>query len=164
MPEEHPHKQWARTLLTLSAICLISLYLAESFHSIVGYFQMSEQAQQEAETSVQGPQSPVGQAKRTQESTVELLRRRGDTFRRSAAAHRKSLRDLKKKVNSLHLRRINQKAGSVAGLGEGRARKRRELIGHVLGSRLDLTLDLSAGPSFLFCLAPDMRWFWRREL
>ncbi|XP_048346182.1 laminin subunit beta-1-like isoform X1 [Sphaerodactylus townsendi] len=81
----------------------------ESFHSIVGYFQMSEQAQLQAEASVQGAQSPVGQSKHTHQSTVELLKLRGNTFRRTAAAHRKSLRDLKKNVSSLHLHRINQK-------------------------------------------------------
>uniref|UniRef100_A0A670JZP7 Laminin subunit beta 2 n=1 Tax=Podarcis muralis TaxID=64176 RepID=A0A670JZP7_PODMU len=97
---------------------------AESFQSILGFFQESQLAQQRANSSVHGPQSPVGQSKLTHQATVELLRRRGDAFRKTAAAQRKSLRDLQKKAGSLSLSRINQKASYCSGRGCG-ARERR---------------------------------------
>ncbi|KAH0630315.1 hypothetical protein JD844_013234 [Phrynosoma platyrhinos] len=81
----------------------------ESFRSILESFQQSELAQQQAKASVQGPQSPVGQAKQTRQATVELLRRRGDAFRKGAAAHQKSLLDIQGKINSLDLSGINEK-------------------------------------------------------
>lgn len=87
----------------------------ESFRSILESFRQSEQAQQRANASVQGPESPVGQSKHTRQATVKLLKERGDTFRRSAAAHHKSLRDIQKKANGLSLRRINQKICGTSG-------------------------------------------------
>lgn len=90
--------------------------LAESFRSILESFRQSEQAQQRANASVHGPESPVGQSKHTHQATVKLLKDRGDTFRRSAAAHHKSLRDIQKKVNSLSLSRINQKVSPTVGV------------------------------------------------
>uniref|UniRef100_A0A8D2LJT4 Uncharacterized protein n=1 Tax=Varanus komodoensis TaxID=61221 RepID=A0A8D2LJT4_VARKO len=82
---------------------------------ILASFQQSEQAQQRANTSVQGPQSPVGQAKYTRQATVELLRRKGEAFRRNAAAHQKSLRDIQKRVNNLNLSKINEKICGASG-------------------------------------------------
>uniref|UniRef100_A0A670K2I7 Laminin subunit beta 2 n=1 Tax=Podarcis muralis TaxID=64176 RepID=A0A670K2I7_PODMU len=87
----------------------------KSFQSILGFFQESQLAQQRANSSVHGPQSPVGQSKLTHQATVELLRRRGDAFRKTAAAQRKSLRDLQKKAGSLSLSRINQKICGASG-------------------------------------------------
>ncbi|XP_060622491.2 laminin subunit beta-1-like isoform X1 [Anolis sagrei] len=87
----------------------------ESFHSILESFQQSELAQQRANASVQGPQSPVGHAKHTRQATVELLRRRGDAFRKSAAAHRESLLDIQGQIDSLGLSTINEKICGASG-------------------------------------------------
>ncbi|ETE64465.1 Laminin subunit beta-4, partial [Ophiophagus hannah] len=81
----------------------------ESFRSIVEYFQQSEQALRQANASVRGRQSPVVQAKHTRVVTVELLRQRGEAFRKRAAARQRTLNNIQRKVDALHLNNINQK-------------------------------------------------------
>lgn len=52
----------------------------------------------------------------TQRAAERALRQRGDTFRRGAAAARKSLREAQKRVMGLNIARINEKVR--AGLAE----------------------------------------------
>uniref|UniRef100_A0ABM5FJ00 Laminin subunit beta-1-like n=1 Tax=Pogona vitticeps TaxID=103695 RepID=A0ABM5FJ00_9SAUR len=89
----------------------------ESFRSISESFQLSEQAQRRANASIQGPRSPLGHAKRTRQATTDLLRRKGDAFNKTAAAHQKSLLDIQGDVRGLGLSGINEKicGASVGG-------------------------------------------------
>lgn len=158
--------------------------LAESFRSILGYFQVSKQAQQQANDSVQGPQSPVGRAQHTRQLTVELLKDKGDAFRRSAEAHRKSLHDIQRLVNSLSLSRINQKASTVVGTEVARERPKGRQGG--LRGKNSGPTSLSADPGICLlshhsayasvgdvgltglildcCFTSDLRYFRRRGL
>ncbi|XP_067396966.1 laminin subunit beta-2-like [Emydura macquarii macquarii] len=76
----------------------------ESYQSIRGSAELSGQAAQRANAS-----ALLGQAQRTQQATEGLLRDRGDAFRRSAAAHRRALRDAQKRAAALSVSRLNSK-------------------------------------------------------
>ncbi|KAK9405990.1 laminin subunit beta-4-like [Crotalus adamanteus] len=88
---------------------IVNASFSESFRSIVEYFQQSERALRQANASVRGRQSPAVQAKHTRLVTVELLRQRGDAFRKRAATRQRTLTNIQRKVDALHLNRINQK-------------------------------------------------------
>ncbi|CAM5165168.1 unnamed protein product [Natator depressus] len=87
----------------------------ESYRSIRASSERSRQAAQRASASVQGPASLVGQAQRTRQAAEGLLRDTGDTFRRSLAAQRRSLREAKKRAAVLSVSRLNEKICGAQG-------------------------------------------------
>uniref|UniRef100_A0A8C8SXF9 Laminin subunit beta 2 n=1 Tax=Pelusios castaneus TaxID=367368 RepID=A0A8C8SXF9_9SAUR len=87
----------------------------ESYRSIQGSFEFSRQAAQQANSSVLGTASLVGQAQRTQQATEGLLRDRGDAFRRTAAAQRRSLQEAQKRAAALSISGLNERICGAQG-------------------------------------------------
>lgn len=78
---------------------------AESYQSIVAAARDSRQA----EAVANGTAGELSAARARRRAAERLLRQRGDAFRRSMAAQRKSLREAQKRVSGLSMARINEK-------------------------------------------------------
>nr|XP_033781668.1 laminin subunit beta-4-like isoform X2 [Geotrypetes seraphini] len=87
----------------------------ETYNSILKYYLDSKNAENLANSSVFGPESPVAQSRNTRHSTERLLKENADTFRRNVTAHKKSLRELQRKIQGLNVVRINEKICGVPG-------------------------------------------------
>ncbi|XP_064422528.1 laminin subunit beta-1 [Latimeria chalumnae] len=87
----------------------------ESYNSILKYYQESASAERQGNASVLGPESPVGQSASTRNETEALLKKHKDEFRRTAAAQKKSLKELDKKVQTLTVAGINEKVCGAPG-------------------------------------------------
>lgn len=79
--------------------------LAESYQSIV----MAARDSRQAELVANGTAGELRAAQATQWAAEQALQQRGDAFRRSMAAHRKSLRETQKRVSGLSVAGINEK-------------------------------------------------------
>lgn len=74
------------------------------------------EASRQAEVVANGTAGELSRAQMTQQAAERALRQRGNAFRRGAAAARKSLREVQKRVMGLNIARINEKVR--AGLAE----------------------------------------------
>uniref|UniRef100_A0A663EUM5 Laminin subunit beta-1 n=1 Tax=Aquila chrysaetos chrysaetos TaxID=223781 RepID=A0A663EUM5_AQUCH len=79
--------------------------LLKSYRSILASVEDSRKA----EAVVNGTASKLKAAQATRQAAERVLRQRGDAFRRSTAAARKSLREAQKRVMGLSVARINEK-------------------------------------------------------
>ncbi|XP_052633603.1 laminin subunit beta-4-like isoform X4 [Harpia harpyja] len=83
----------------------------ESYRSILASVEDSRKA----EAVVNGTASKLKGAQATRQAAERVLRQRGDAFRRSTAAARKSLREAQKRVMGLSVARINEKICGAPG-------------------------------------------------
>ncbi|XP_030083909.2 laminin subunit beta-1-like isoform X4 [Serinus canaria] len=84
---------------------------SECYRSILA----STEASRQAEVVANGTAGELRRAQVTQRATERVLQQRGDTFRRSTAAARKSLRETQKRVMGLNIARINEKICGAPG-------------------------------------------------
>lgn len=125
---------------------------AESYQSIVAAARDSRQA----EAVANGTAGELSGARATRQAAERVLRQRGDAFRRSMAAQRKSLREAQKRVSGLSVARINEKVrvGHRGGKDTGgsppsaRWHTRRGVSPHA---------TCSAHPTSPFCTPADLR-------
>lgn len=78
---------------------------ADSYRSIVAAARDSRQA----EVVANGTAGELSAARAMQQAAEQALQQRGDAFRRSTAAQRKSLREAQKRVSGLSVAGINKK-------------------------------------------------------
>ncbi|POI32558.1 hypothetical protein CIB84_003690 [Bambusicola thoracicus] len=83
----------------------------ESYRSIVAAAQDSRQV----EVVANGTAGELSTTRATQRAAEQALRQRGDAFRRSTAAQRKSLREAQKRVSGLSVTGINEKICGAPG-------------------------------------------------
>lgn len=83
----------------------LTLASAESYRSILASAVNSRQA----EVLANGTAGEMNEARATRRAAEQVLQQRGDTFRRSTAAARKSLREVQKQVMGLSIAGINEK-------------------------------------------------------
>ncbi|OXB66240.1 hypothetical protein ASZ78_000665 [Callipepla squamata] len=83
----------------------------ESYRSIVAAARDSRHAEMVAN----GTAGELGTARATQRAAERALRQRGDAFRRSMAAQRKSLREAQKRLSGLSVAKINEKICGAPG-------------------------------------------------
>lgn len=92
----------------------------ESYRSIVAAAQDSRQA----EVVANGTAGELSATRATQRAAEQAMQQRGDAFRRSTAAQRKSLREAQKRVSGLSVAGINEKVRA----GQGKKGSGREYV------------------------------------
>ncbi|KAJ8393455.1 hypothetical protein AAFF_G00059280 [Aldrovandia affinis] len=79
----------------------LSAGFQEQFDNVLKYYRESQEAGRRCNASVTGPDSPVEQSRKTRKRTEDLIASRKDEFLRTMAAQKKSLMELRSKVNDL---------------------------------------------------------------
>ena len=80
-----------------TCVCLSS----DQFEKVKRYYRESQEAERQCNASVSGPESPVGESRRTRTETEDLLDKSRDRFLRTVAAHKKSLSELDTKAHEV---------------------------------------------------------------
>ncbi|XP_031421824.1 laminin subunit beta-1 [Clupea harengus] len=87
---------------------------ADQFEKVKRYYRESQEAERQCNASVSGPESPVGESRRTRTETEDLLDKSRDRFLRTVAAHKKSLSELDTKAHEVD-RKVHHLSHKVCG-------------------------------------------------